>query len=158
MVEILDNVPPEDRATKSLTFDDNDSVGINVLGHSWSHRDDTFHYVLQPIVLIMAKRGMLSLIARIFDPLCFLAPVIFCTKHLMQRVWQTNLGWDDQLPSELSELWRKFVDNLPAIQQLKIPHFVGTQRGIHYYLCEFCDASEKGYSAVVYLKLIDKTG
>lgn len=155
---ILNSVPLEDRATKSLTFDDSDGVGIKVLGLHWEHTDDTFHYVLQSIGSIMTKRGMLSLIARIFDPLGFLAPVIFYAKHLMQRVWILGISWDEQLPTELVNLWHQFVTDLSVLQTINIPRFIGTRVGIKCYLCGFCDASERGYAAVVYLRTIDNIG
>ncbi|XP_025406061.1 uncharacterized protein LOC112680239 [Sipha flava] len=155
---VLDNVSFDERVTKSLTFNHSEDVGIKVLGLNWSHRDDTFQYLMQSVDLITSKRGMLSLIARIFDPLGLLSPVIFYAKYIMQQVWQSNVDWDDPLPPELSELWRKFVVDLPALQQLKISRFVGTQVGSQCYVCGFCDASERGYAAVVYLKIIDEFG
>ncbi|XP_025407331.1 uncharacterized protein LOC112681281 [Sipha flava] len=79
---ILSNVSSDDQAVKSLSFDDSEGTGIKVLGLHWNHRDDVFHYVVQAVSLVTTKRGMLSLIARIFDPLGLLSPVIFYAKHL----------------------------------------------------------------------------
>jgi len=101
---------------------------------------------------------MLSLIARIFDPLGLLAPVIFFAKQLMQRVWQLGISWDDPLPTEIVDVWDRFVADLPTLQQVTIPRYVGTQLGVQCHLCGFCDASEKGYSAVVYLRLVNHPG
>jgi len=157
-VAVLDRVLPEDRAGGMLSFDDDTCSGSKVLGLQWSQRDDTFLYVVQPGRLVFTKRGILSLIARIFDPLGLLAPVIFFAKHLMQRVWQLGISWDDPLPSEIVEVWNKFVSDLPVLQQLTIPRFIGTQLGAQGVLCGFCDASEKGYSAVVYLRLSNHSG
>lgn len=155
---LLDKVPPEDRACGLLSFDDDASSGSKVLGIQWSQRDDTFSYSVQSERLITTKRGMLSLIARIFDPLGLLAPVIFFAKHLMQRVWQLGISWDDPLPADIVDMWDKFVTDLPVLQQISIPRFVGTQLDVQYHLCGFCDASERGYSAVVYLRLFYHSG
>jgi hypothetical protein len=50
---------------------------------------------------IFTKRGVLSLITRIFDPLGMFSPATFYAKHIMQRTWSNNLGWDDKLPSHI---------------------------------------------------------
>jgi hypothetical protein len=155
---VLDRVLPEDRAGGMSSFDDDTCSGSKVLGLQWSQRDDTFLYIVQPERLVSTKRGMLSLIARIFDPLGLLAPVIFFAKHLMQRVWQLGISWDDPLPPEIVDVWNKFVADLPVLQQVTVPRFIGTQTGVQGVLCGFCDASEKGYSAVVYLRLFNQSG
>jgi len=48
------------------------------------------------------KRNILSVIARLFDPLGFLSPVILFAKHLMQRIWIAKLAWDDSLPNDIN--------------------------------------------------------
>ncbi|GFV99177.1 integrase catalytic domain-containing protein [Trichonephila clavipes] len=44
------------------------------------------------------KRMVLSTIARIFDPLGLLRPIITWAKIFMQRLWLLELGWSDELP------------------------------------------------------------
>ncbi|GFV24411.1 integrase catalytic domain-containing protein [Trichonephila clavipes] len=44
------------------------------------------------------KRMVLSTIARIFDPLGLLGPIITWAKIFMQRLWLLELGWSDELP------------------------------------------------------------
>ncbi|XP_015367520.1 PREDICTED: uncharacterized protein LOC107164278 [Diuraphis noxia] len=153
--EVLDCVAPEDRATGSTSFDGNDVSGVKVLGLQWDHREDSFNYAFQLESVVQTKRGMLSLIAQIFDPLGFLAPTIFAAKHLMQRVWSSHVSWDETLPDDLAELWRNFVADLHILSDLKVPRFIGTRLRSRCILCGFCDASEKGYAAVVYIRLED---
>lgn len=98
---------------------------------------------------------MLSLIARIFYPLGLLAPVIFQAKHMMQSVWKANIAWDEELPTDILEPWTRFVMDLHELQWVRIPRFIHTRRGLQCVLCGFCDASELGYAAVVYIKLVD---
>uniref|UniRef100_A0A2S2R014 Uncharacterized protein n=1 Tax=Sipha flava TaxID=143950 RepID=A0A2S2R014_9HEMI len=152
---VLNNVPNEDRACDALSFHDGDSVGSKVLGIRWDHHDDSFNYFVKPETLVTTKRGMLSLIARIFDPLGLLAPVIFQAKHLMQSVWKANIAWDENLPNDILKPWTQFVTDLPELQRVRIPRFVHTRRGLRCVLCGFCDASERGYAAVVYIKSLD---
>lgn len=43
------------------------------------------------------------MIARIFDPLGFLAPTLFYAKGIMQRLWHAQISWDDQLPPDIQQ-------------------------------------------------------
>lgn len=151
---ILSAVSPEDRATDVTHFTDNDKCVTKVLGLQWDPTTDVFGFRVQPSAHIPTKRSVLSIIARIYDPIGFLAPVIFYAKHIMQQIWKTCVSWDDPLPPELVSCWHAFVDDLPALSQVQIPQFLFTQMRCHVQLCGFCDASERGYSAVVFLRLI----
>ncbi|XP_043263949.1 uncharacterized protein LOC122404115 [Colletes gigas] len=58
---------------------------VKTLGVSWHARDDHITYSVDPnIETRVTKRTILSTIAKIFDPLGLLAPVITTTKLLMQ--------------------------------------------------------------------------
>jgi len=47
------------------------------------------------------------------------------------------------------------VADLHILPKLKVPRFIGTRKQSRCILCGFCDASEKGYEAVVYFPLED---
>lgn len=101
---------------------------------------------------IYTKRGVLSVIARLYDPVGLLAPVTFWAKEFLQRIWKTGLQWDSKLPQDLADEWKIFMDELPAVSTSSLPrHIVTNICEIH--LCGFCDASIKGYAAVVYVRV-----
>lgn len=156
--EILDRVPVADRACELLSFDESASIETKVLGLQWSPREDSFMYTFRTTQIVNTKRGMLSLIARMFDPLGLLSPVIFLAKQLLQRVWQAGVSWDEPLPPEIADSWKIFVSDLPTLQQVIIPRYIGTQRGMQVALCGFFDASTAGYAAVVYIRILDSSG
>jgi len=66
----------------------------------------------------------------------------------MQRKY--SLSW-----STFTARFNRFVADLPVLQQITIPCFVGTQLSVQCHLCGFCVASEKRYSVVVYLRLVN---
>ncbi|XP_050547994.1 uncharacterized protein LOC126909605 [Daktulosphaira vitifoliae] len=102
-IAVLDAVSVEHRAATSLSFDDSDGGGTKVLGLQWHDAGDYFYYVPRiESVLVTTKRGVLSLIARLFDPLGLLSPCIMLAKSIMQRTWQLSLGWDEKLPDDIS--------------------------------------------------------
>lgn len=142
---------PQDHLENPLLFSD-DSPSIKILGLQWTPRSDDFSYQVTPFDLKPTKRNILSYIAKMFDPLGFLAPVTFWAKFFMQKLWQEKLNWDDELPSQLSNAWMEFSSHLSEISTIKIPRFFGTTNQ-DPYLIGFCDASERGYAAGLYLRM-----
>jgi len=70
----------------------------------WNLPVDTFSVkVTSPdtIASFATKRQVLSGIAKIFDPLGWLTPVIIRPKMLMQDLWKAKLDWDSNLLPEL---------------------------------------------------------
>jgi len=150
---LLSGLPPEDLAGDPLKFDRGD--GIPVLGMQWRPNTDHFTYDITEIKPVFSKRGVLSVIARIFDPLGFLSPVIFHAKCIMQRLWSAQTDWDDPLPPAIAEEWQQFMEMRGWLAEIHIPRCIGGSTGIEYLLCGFSDASEKGYAAVLYLRVTD---
>ncbi|XP_025204843.1 uncharacterized protein LOC112601423 [Melanaphis sacchari] len=155
--ELLEGIPGEDCASGTLSFDDEGTI-IRVLGLNWNSEEDSLGYDFSSIKFVHTKRGVLSVIARIYDPLGFLAPVLLFAKHIMQLIWLSGIAWDDRLPLEIEELWSQLVSDLPSLSLIRIPRFVGIQLGSVYNLCGFCDASVRGYAALIYLRIVSPDG
>lgn len=80
------------------------------LGLSWqTHNDNLWFPIDVPDQIEMTKRGMLSVISKIFDPLGLLAPSVIQMKMLLQKLWLEGLKWDDQLPREIRTTWCTFI-------------------------------------------------
>lgn len=156
--QILATIPQEDRVKRVLQFDDPEAGFVKVLGLNWDSSEDTFGFEVSPSCDVITKRAILSTIARIFDPIGLIAPVIFYAKHILQKIWRAGLAWDEQLPPELAEDWKTLVQDLHNLTKVHIPRFLSTNTGSHVQLCGFCDASEQGYAAVVYLRLTRPDG
>ncbi|XP_050054516.1 uncharacterized protein LOC126549427 [Aphis gossypii] len=154
--ELLSKLKPEDCSTDPLTFDQDNSV--QVLGMRWNPSGDFFSFYTSNFKLILTKRGVLSMIARIFDPLGLLSPTIFYAKTIMQRLWLAQVDWDGQIPEDIANDWCGFYHSLSWLREIRIPRYLGSSTGCSYSLCGFCDASEKGYAAVVYLRVTDPSG
>ncbi|XP_025192697.1 uncharacterized protein LOC112592764, partial [Melanaphis sacchari] len=155
-LELLSHLKPEDCSQDPLIFDQDNTV--QVLGMRWNPSGDYFSFYTNNFKLVLTKRGVLSMIARIFDPLGLLSPTIFYAKTIMQRLWLAQVGWDSQIPEDIANDWCKFHSALSWLREIKIPRYVGSSTGCSYILCGFCDASEKGYAAVVYLRVTDPSG
>ena len=79
----------------------------------------------------------------------------------MQDLCQKNLSWDDVLQDDYLKRWEVWLEQLMKIEQLYIPrcfkpHQFGQTTSIQLHL--FADASERGYGAVGYLRLVNEFG
>ncbi|GFV86568.1 DUF1758 domain-containing protein [Trichonephila clavipes] len=71
---------------------------IKTLGIIWSPQFDYFSF--KTVVNCResyTKREVLSIIARLFDPLGFLGPILTEVKLILQKLWVLKLEWDEPL-------------------------------------------------------------
>ncbi len=108
---------------------------------------------------VTTKRQLLHALAKIFDPLGFFSPATVKMKTLLQSLWRESLGWDSILPPEIQESWKEMMADIPLISSIPIPRFLGPDdKKVMRELCCFTDASQKAYSAAVYLKSTAEDG
>jgi len=155
--EVLRHIPQGDHAVQP-SFDPKDDMSVKILGLHWDPVTDTFSYHTSPVPLTVTKRVVLSTIAKLYDPVGAIAPIIFWAKSLMQTIWQSGLDWDDPLPPSLMTSWEKFASELHLVCEIKLPRHIVVSTRLVTQLLGFCDASERGYAAVVYLRTIDVNG
>jgi len=95
------------------------------------------------------------MIVRIFDPLGLFAPATFYGKCIMQRTCSEKITWDDPLLDDISRDWKSFVSDLPSLNDLKVHRHFNSSHGSPCLLLGFCDASQHGYAAVLYIKMLN---
>lgn len=136
-----------------------DEQWVKILGLQWDPQSDCFSFAIGDPSPHYTKRGILSTVARIYDPLGFLSPTILMMKGFIQDLWIKKLDWDDPLTDALAESWTRLTRELPQLSELRIPRFVGTSPdATSCQLVGFADASNRGYAAVLYLRVISPDG
>ncbi|KAK3803547.1 hypothetical protein RRG08_027824 [Elysia crispata] len=146
------------RREHSKMFGEFDEMSITkVLGLSWKTTGDYFHFVTLLSLEIghCSKRILLSIIARLFDPLGLLTPFSITLKVLFQETWRRGFDWDDVLPNEFQVQMKAWIEGLDYVRDWKILRCISPvawDGGSKKELIVFADASEKAYGCCVYLR------
>ncbi|GFY03807.1 integrase catalytic domain-containing protein [Trichonephila clavipes] len=105
----------------SENYDFSDSSEIKVLGVYWNPKHDCFSFRVKiDLHELNTKRDVLSTIARIYDPLGLLGPVVAKAKIFLQKLWMLKIDWTDLLPDTINREWRQFVESLQVVNDINI--------------------------------------
>ena len=121
--EVIEAIPTEDRAKgiKELNLEKDELPIERALGISWCIESDCFkfHIVVQDHPL--ARRGILSTVSTVYDPLGFLAPLLLVGKRLLQELCKGKVDWDDPIPENVRECWLRWREELHLLENLAVP-------------------------------------
>lgn len=159
---VLEGVPEEHREKLVPIEECSANETIKTLGLVWNPKSDQFLFLKKlecvPEDVNITKRYILSQIAKLFDPLGFISPVIVLAKVIMQKLWTSSLGWDDSVDGDLLIEWKVFHESLINLNDIQIPRCVVVDEFEFVEMHGFSDASLKAYGACVYLRCIRKDG
>ena len=124
------------------------------LGLSWDSRSDCMCTAVNVSgVFQSTKRGIIGDVAKMFDVLGWITPVIISMKILYQSLWQLKLGWDEVVPDHLKDYHIQWRNELPLLASIQIPRFYFREEvPLTIQLHGFCDASQRAYAAVIYIR------
>ena len=157
---VIDAVPQEERS-KSLKVASLDShLHERVLGVNWDVVTDEFEFTTAMPMKPRTRRGMLSTMNSLFDPLGFVNPIILEARMIYRKLCQQELEWDEPVPEQELRRWEKWLSTLPQLQSVRIPRFIGLKfsNSERCQLHFFADASKHAYGAVCYLRTLDSYG
>ena len=126
------------------------------LGLVWDFHRDAFVLGAKAEADGKTKRDIMKSIYSIFDPLGFLAPIVFQAKVLMQDIWRHKYDSDEKLPPGLTDRWARWAGSLPSLSGLILERCISPQRNniASIELHVFGVASEMGYGAVAYARFL----
>ncbi len=156
------SIPEEERSSsiRELNFDQ--PTIERALGVHWDIIKDEFVFKVTVKEKLPTRRGLLSIVSSIYDPLGFTAPFVLLAKILLQELCKSGLKWDDLIEPNHLQRWNSWLQELPKLEQLRVPRCMTPQFwskvGSPCQLHTFADALQSGYGAVSYLRFIDKEG
>ncbi|XP_076660370.1 uncharacterized protein LOC143363708 [Halictus rubicundus] len=130
------------------------------LGLKWSTANDTLSLAAPKLRTATSgqpwtKRSVLSETARLFDPLGWLSPISIAAKILLQDLWLSGLLWDEPLSELFSERWKQLRFEMERTDRITVPRWIGYRAATsdNIELHGFSDASERAYSAAVFIRV-----
>ena len=93
------------------------------LGIEWNSTHDQFCLAVADLSPQegLTKRILTSDIARTFDVLGWVSPVVVKAKILLHRMWEVKVQWDDPVPQELEQTWQQWRAELSLLADRHIP-------------------------------------
>lgn len=156
--EVVESIPESERAMSVKDLDFDHALIERALGVQWHVASDTFRFKIVIMDRPPTRRGILSTVSSIYDPLGFIAPFVLPAKILLQDLCRKGLGWDDKIPEEELKRWENWLEELPTLEQFCVercfkPLNFGTVVSCQVH--HFSDASQVAYGAVSYLRLVN---
>lgn len=146
---------------KNLDLSTDDLPDQRSLGVQWNLMSNTFTFQVPNTEMPYTRRGVLSTVNSLFDPLGFLAPITIQGRLLLRELSLETQEWDTPLPENRHDEWTRWCDSLQDLRSLSIPRMyvsIPLSEAKHTEICVFSDASMKAISAVAYLRASDQKG
>ena len=130
---------------------------------AWLPDEDVFTFKTNPTEegLELTKRSFLKKIAKLFDPVGYLAPFLIGAKVLLQEMWAAGLDWDDLFQGDLARRARTWFSELEDLPEIKVPRCLRLGQDeelLSETLHTFVDTSQDAYGAVVFSRVCYKSG
>ncbi|XP_043222567.1 uncharacterized protein LOC122381883 [Amphibalanus amphitrite] len=161
--ELLESVPKEERGrcVTELNLSIDALPVEKALGVCWTLEDDALSVRVTTRSSPATRRGVLSMIAAMYDPLGIVSPAVLRGRLIMQDLMRLQLDWDSSIPLQQKTQWEAWVANLPGLAKVTLPRCyrpVGFGDVVSAQLHNFSDASQQAYACVTYLRLTNSAG
>lgn len=161
--KVLEGIPTEERSkdVKDLNFDAQTLPIERALGVSWCVETDSFCFRIVLKDNPLTRRGILSSISSVYDPLGFGAPFLLPAKQLLQQLCSERKDWDDDISQQQRAIWEQWRNSLPLLKDISIRRCIVPEcfgKVCDVSLHHFSDASTSGYGQVSYLRLVNDQG
>ena len=96
-----------------------------------------------------------------YDPLGFASPFVLPAKVILQDLCCRGLKWDEVVPDEHLKNWQQWLRDLPRLEEFSVNRCFKPSGFGDASSCELhhlSDASQVGYGAVTYLRLVKESG
>ena len=142
------------------TLESEDSTNPSkILGITWDKRDDTLEVqVPEPSDnQLLTKRGILSHLASIYDPLGMISPTTVKGKQIYRDACDETKGWNADVSDQLTRDWIKWSSQLKPVRiPRSVTRGVGRIQAVHLHV--FADVSNIACYAVTIAVVEGETG
>ena len=159
--KVLSSIPKQQRANPEIDLALDELPFERALGLRWSPETDCFYFNSVNTCKPLTKRGILSVVSSLYDPLGFMSPFVLLAKIIIQDLWKLKCDWDEDVQEPYASQWRRWLDMLQKIKNIAIPRCykpptIKNVSGMQLHV--FSDASRKGLGASVYFRIVGSDG
>ena len=129
-----------------------------MLGLPWNKEKDTLTVLFPHNQTPSTKRGVLSKLAKVYDPMGLASPLTLGGKLIYRDICKQKLPWDAELSGPLIQRWTKWEQTLPTGETVPRAIVDHQQPVLDLELHVFGDASTQGVGAAVYTVVRQQTG
>ena len=125
--EVLEAIHEQEHSAefKRLDLYNSELPPQRALGMKLCVASDPFFFGVDHEARPPTRRGILSLVSSVFDPLGSLAPFVLLAKEILQSLCRIKLAWgDDEMPTEYRSSWSKWRDDLPKLSSFSVTRSV----------------------------------
>ena len=163
----MEALPAQDRAkdVRDLDLRHETLPAQRSLGVLWNLEDDELTFKVSIPEKPFTRRGVLSIVNSIYNPMGLAVPVTLKGKLLLQQLVIMGkgrndhpLGWDDPLPDDLMHQWRRWKDSLPDLENVSLARCLHPKhfgQVIRTEIHAFSDASKDAIGTAAYLRLVN---
>ena len=130
-IEVMEAFPVEDRrkGVRDLDLRCDSLPAQRWLGVFWDLKNNNFTFQVTLPDTPFTRRGVLSTVNSIYDPLDVAVPVLLEGRLLLQKLVVMGksknkdkpLGWDDPLPDALLTQWQRWRNSLADLEKVSVP-------------------------------------
>ena len=130
------------------------------LGVKWDTEMDTLHINVNIPDRPVTRRGILSTVSSLYDPVGLISPVILKGKLFVKLLCCDGYDWDEPVPEEVAASWLQWKETVPFLSEISVPRCYVSSKGKikTYELHHFSDASTFGYGQASYIRTVDEYG
>lgn len=118
---VMEAFPSSERAKdlEDLDFSKDTILLQRSLSISWNLKTDCFMFKASQEHKPFTRRGILSTVNSLYDPLRFVCPITI--QALVRELSTIQQDWDTVLPTEKEHPWKAWISSLAELDRLQIP-------------------------------------
>ena len=131
-----------------------------VLGIVWNKEADKFVFRFERLLefvkgVEISKRFLMRVIARVYDPLGLICPLMIPLKCTLREVCELGVSWDEKLPERYVKRILKWFREIEALESIEFPRCLANHNVKDLkasQLVAFSDASDVAFGATIFLR------
>ena len=158
---VLLSIPEEDRRKGIHDQELRPGTTKKALRIHWDLKEDKLGFCINFKEKPSIKRGMISMVSSICDPLGLVSRFLLEGRRIIQMLCYNQSAWDDPVDKDIQEKWVKWKYKLNILTDIRLSRCYkpeGFRQVVSSNLHHFSDASENGYGQVVYMRLVNAIG